>query len=83
MPVLRMMAMGVKVGRAIRVGVVLHAERMGNKVIHTPYQKVIRQILLQANALFPAVIAKISHMQSPCFRGSMAASDAPSRPSTK
>ena len=50
MPVLRMMAMGVKVGRAIRVGVVLHAERMGNKVIHTPYQEVIRQILLQANA---------------------------------
>ena len=52
------MAVGVEMGRAVRVGIGLHAEGMGHEMVHAPDQEVIGQVLLQPDALLPAVVSE-------------------------
>lgn len=52
------MSMSKEMRRTIRIGVFLHAEGVGHKVVHAPHQEVIGQVFFQPNALLPAVIAE-------------------------
>ncbi len=54
-PVLGVMALGVEVGRAVRVRELLGAEGVGHKVVHTPDHEVVQKVLLKAHPLPPAV----------------------------
>ena len=57
-PVLGVVALGVEVGRAVRVGEGVPGKGVGHKVVDAPYQKVVRQVLLQPDALLPSVVAE-------------------------
>ena len=57
-PVLGIAALGVEVGRAVRVGEGVPGKGVGHKVVDAPHQKVVRQVLLQPDALLPSVVAE-------------------------
>ncbi len=58
MPVLLVVSMGEEMGRAVGIGVFLHAESVGHKMVHAPHQEVIGQVFFQPHALLPTVITE-------------------------
>ena len=58
MAVLRVVAVGVKVGRAVGVREGRRVKGVGHKAVDAPHQKVVGQVFFQLHALGPAVVAK-------------------------
>lgn len=56
--VLGIVAMGIEVGRTVRVREGSGVKGVGNEMVDAPHQKVVRQILFQPHPLRPAVVAE-------------------------
>ncbi len=79
MPVLGIVAVGIEVGRTIRVRKFLRRKGMGDEVVDPADQEVVRQVFFKADSLTPAVgpedfahgVADLCGLDGRCGRGEL------------